>query len=236
MKWKIETKKVVTFDDYIFEKKQGDIINYFIHGRHKNCCVIYLSQSYYKTPKDIRLNCSHYIIFESSSKRENEAICNEQWLDKEAYKRCFKNEHDFYILINQERLPKGIFMGNYNIIERKTDGSSTIVNYDIILSEYVRAKDLANYLHKGRIKTNILHSYIDMGNNKITNLGNPGSPNDAVSKRFLYKRIQKLTTDYNLESVSGNINSIKNEIAELQQSLLSNRKSTQENQCLCKMR
>ena len=29
-----------------------------------------------------------------------------------------------------------------------------------------------------------------MGNNKITNLGNPGSANDAVSKRFLYKRIQ----------------------------------------------
>ena len=67
-----------------------------------------------------------------------------------------------------------------------------------------------------------------MVNNKITNLGNPGSPNDAVSKRILYKRIQNLTTDYSLESVSGNINSIKNEIAELQQSLLSNRKSIQE--------
>ena len=37
-----------------------------------------------------------------------------------------------------------------NIIERKTDGSSTILNYDIILSEYAREKDLANYLHKGR--------------------------------------------------------------------------------------
>ena len=115
-----------------------------------------------------------------------------------------------------------------NIIVRKTDGSSTIVNYDIILSEYARKKDLANYLHKGRNKTNILHSDIDMGNNKITNLGNPGSTNDAVSKRFLYKRIQKLTNDYSFESVSGNINSIKNEIAELRQSILSNRKSIKE--------
>ena len=102
-----------------------------------------------------------------------------------------------------------------NIIERKTDGYSTIVNYDIILSEYARKKDLANYLHKGRNKTNILHGDIDMGNNKITNHGNPGSAIDAVSKRFLYKRIQKLTNDYSLESVSGNINSIKNETAEL---------------------
>ena len=115
-----------------------------------------------------------------------------------------------------------------NIIERKTDGSSTIVNYDIIFFEYARKKDLANYLHKGRNKTNILHSDIDMGNNKITYLGNPGIASDAVSKRFLYKRIQKLTNDYSLESVSGNINSIKNEIAELRQSLLRNRKSIQE--------
>ena len=67
-----------------------------------------------------------------------------------------------------------------------------------------------------------------MGNNKITNLGNPRNANDAVSKWFLYKRIQKLTNDYSLKSVSGNINSIKNEIAELQLSLLNNRKSIQE--------
>ena len=110
-----------------------------------------------------------------------------------------------------------------NIIERKADGFSTIINNDIILPEYARKKDLPNYLHKGGNETNILHSDIDMGNNKITNLGNPGSANDAVSKRFLYKRIQKLTNDYSLESASGNINSIKNEIAELRQSLLSHR-------------
>ena len=59
-------------------------------------------------------------------------------------------------------------------------------------------------------------------------LQNPGSANDAVLKRFLYKRIPKLTNEYSLESISGNINSINNEIAELQKVLLSNRKSSQE--------
>ena len=88
-------QKVVIFDDYVCEKNQEDIINIFIQGRQKNCCAIYLSQSYYKTPKDIRLNCSHYIIFESPSKQENEPICNEQGLDKEAYKMSFENEQDF---------------------------------------------------------------------------------------------------------------------------------------------
>ena len=59
-------QKVVIFDNYVCEKNQNDIINYFIQGRHKNCCVIYISQSYYKTPKDIRINCSHYIILKKS--------------------------------------------------------------------------------------------------------------------------------------------------------------------------
>ena len=76
-------QKVVIFDDYVCEKNQENIINYFIQGQHKNCCVIYLSQLCYKTTKDIRLNCSHYIIFESPSKRENETIYNEQGIDKE---------------------------------------------------------------------------------------------------------------------------------------------------------
>ena len=84
MKWKIETKKVVIFDDYVCEKNQNNMINYFIQGRHKKCCVIYLAQSYYKTPKDIRKTCSHYIIFESPTKQENEAICNDHGIDKEA--------------------------------------------------------------------------------------------------------------------------------------------------------
>ena len=78
-----------------------------------------------------------------------------------------------------------------NIIEKKTDGSSTIVNYDIILSEYARKKDLANYLHKGRNKTNILHSNIDMGNNKITNLGNPKPPLMQFQKGFFINGSKK---------------------------------------------
>ena len=40
-------QKVVIFDDYVLERNQNDITNYFIQGRHKNCCVIYLPQSYY---------------------------------------------------------------------------------------------------------------------------------------------------------------------------------------------
>ena len=57
-----DNQKLVVFDDFVCERNQKPLIEYFIRSRHKNCCVIYLSQSYYLTPKDIRLNCSHFCI------------------------------------------------------------------------------------------------------------------------------------------------------------------------------
>ena len=62
-----DSQKIVIFDDYVCDKNQKPLIEYFIRGRHKNCSVIYLSQSYYKTPKDIRLNCSHFSIYDFPS-------------------------------------------------------------------------------------------------------------------------------------------------------------------------
>ena len=112
-----------------------------------------------------------------------------------------------------------------NIIERKTDGSSTIVNYDIILSEYARKKDLANYLHKGRNKTNILHSDIDMGNNKITNLGTPEVPMIQFQKGFFINGYKNSLMIIALKVFLVILIQLR---MRLRQSLLSNRKSTQE--------
>lgn len=46
-----DNQKHVTFDDYVCEQNQRQLIDYFIQGRHKNCSVIYLSQNFYKTQK-----------------------------------------------------------------------------------------------------------------------------------------------------------------------------------------
>ena len=43
-----DNQKLVIFDDYVCEKNQRQIVDYFIQGRHKNCSVIYLSQSFNK--------------------------------------------------------------------------------------------------------------------------------------------------------------------------------------------
>ena len=48
-----ENRKIVVFDDVLNapEKIQNKIANHFTDGRHHNISPIYLSQSYYDTPK-----------------------------------------------------------------------------------------------------------------------------------------------------------------------------------------
>ena len=88
-------QKLVIFDDYVCDKNQRQIIDYFIQGRYKNCSVIYLSQSFYKTPKDIRLNCSHYCLYEFPSSRESNRISSELGVDKETYKAATRKPFTF---------------------------------------------------------------------------------------------------------------------------------------------
>ena len=74
---------LVINDDYVCDKNQKDIVDYFIQGRHYNCSVIYLTQSYDKTPKDVRINCSHFRIYDFPSSGERGRMSREIGVDKE---------------------------------------------------------------------------------------------------------------------------------------------------------
>jgi len=76
----VDNQKIAVFDDLVCENNQNSIINYFINGRHRNCCVIYLTQTFYKVPKHIRDNCSHFCILRFLP-RENMRIADEIGVD-----------------------------------------------------------------------------------------------------------------------------------------------------------
>ena len=88
-------QEIVIFDDFVYEKNQKPLIEYFIRGRHKNCSVIYLSQSYYLTPKDIRLNCSHFCIFDTPSAAETNRMCKEVNVNKGKFLRATGEPYSF---------------------------------------------------------------------------------------------------------------------------------------------
>jgi predicted ATPase len=54
-----EYQNLIIYDDFVTEKDEDLIIDFFIKGRKKNVSVIYLIQSYFSTPKDIRLQCGY---------------------------------------------------------------------------------------------------------------------------------------------------------------------------------
>ena len=106
-----DNQKLVIFDDYVCEKNQRQIVDYFIQGRHKNCSVIYLSQSFYKPPRDIRLNCSHYCISEFPSSRERNLISSELGVDKEQFKKATKKPFSFLYVDKPRKKVKRNFTG-----------------------------------------------------------------------------------------------------------------------------
>ena len=110
-----DNQKLVIFDDYVCEKNHRQIIDYVIQGRHKNCSVIYLSESFYKTPRDIRLNCSHYCIYDFPSSRERNMISSELGVDNEKFKKATKNHFHFCMLTNQRKNKKKFYWRTLNI-------------------------------------------------------------------------------------------------------------------------
>ena len=97
-----QRKITVVFDDMITEKLQPRFIELFIRGRKFGISVIFISQSYFRVPKDIWLDCTHYFLMGILNKKELQLILYNHlteldFRDIEAlYARCTKKKHDFW--------------------------------------------------------------------------------------------------------------------------------------------
>ena len=72
-------KVLIIFDDMIPDminnKKLNPIIpELFIRGRKLNISIVFITQSYFKVPKDVRLNSTHFFVMKIPNKRELQQI------------------------------------------------------------------------------------------------------------------------------------------------------------------
>ena len=70
-----ERKILIVSDDMIADminnKKLNSIVTeLFIRGRKLNISLVFITQSYFKVPKDVRLNSTHFFIMKIPNKRE----------------------------------------------------------------------------------------------------------------------------------------------------------------------
>lgn len=103
-KMPLDNQKLVIFDDYLNTgaKNDAEIRNNFTNSRNKNCCCVYLSQSFYGTDKTIRMNCTHYCIYEAPSENEVSLLCRELRIKKPNFQKATQKQYDF-IYIDKPR-------------------------------------------------------------------------------------------------------------------------------------
>lgn len=108
------------FDDLCLEKDQHKIEDLYIRGRKlcKGISCIYLTQSYFKTPKIIRINCGYIILKKLSSKRDLNMILSEYDLgvEKEELKKIYMNvckDVKDFLFIDMEGDPKSRFRNKF---------------------------------------------------------------------------------------------------------------------------
>ena len=94
-----ENKAMIVFDDMIADmisnKKLNSIVTeLFIRCRKLNISFVFISQSYFKVPKDVRNNSTHFFIMKIPNKRELQQIAINHSSDVntkdfiEIYRKC----------------------------------------------------------------------------------------------------------------------------------------------------
>ena len=99
-------KVLIIFDDMIAVMINNNKLNpivteLFIRGRKLNISIAFITQSYFKVPKDVRLNSTHFFIMQILNKRELQQIALNHSSDidfkdfMKIYKECTKEPYFF---------------------------------------------------------------------------------------------------------------------------------------------
>ena len=104
-----DKKLLIVFDDMIAdimrsEKFKAVIKELFIRCRKLNISIVFITQSYFRIPKDAKLNSTHYILIKIGNKKELKSIPEEKsgHLDYrdflKMYNYCTKEPYSFMMI------------------------------------------------------------------------------------------------------------------------------------------
>ena len=99
-------KKLIVFDDMIADimtnkRFQAIIKELFIRCRKLNISLVFITQSYFSVPKDVRLNSAHYLVIKINNRIELKNIATDNSADidyrdfKKSYRECTKVPYNF---------------------------------------------------------------------------------------------------------------------------------------------
>ena len=103
-----ENKIVLVFDDMIADMINSRRLNsivteLFISERKLNISLVFITKSYFKVPKDVRLNTTHFFIAKIPNKRELQQIAINHSSDintkdfANIYRKCTAEPYSFLV-------------------------------------------------------------------------------------------------------------------------------------------
>ena len=90
------------------KKLSPKVTELFLRGRKLNISLVFISQSYFKVPKTIRLNATHYFIMKIPNKRELQQIASNHSsdIDFKDFMKLYKEytKEPYLLLVNDVTL------------------------------------------------------------------------------------------------------------------------------------
>ena len=88
-------KVLIVFEDMIADminnKKVNSIVTeLFIKGRKLNISYVFITQSYFKVPKEVKLNTTHFFIMKIPSKLQQIALNHSSDIDSKNFMKIYK--------------------------------------------------------------------------------------------------------------------------------------------------
>ena len=119
-----DKKVLIIFDDMIVdimrsEKFKVIVKELFIRCRKLNISIVFITQSYFRTPKDARLNSTHYILMKIGNKKELKSIAEENSSHLnfkdflKIYSYCTKEPHSF-MMVDTRPTARATFKKNFD--------------------------------------------------------------------------------------------------------------------------
>ena len=120
----IDKKVLIIFDDMIADIMRSEtfkaiVKELFIRCRKLNISIVFIRQSYFRTPKDATLNSTHYILMKIGNKKELKSIAEENsgHLDfkdvLKIYNYCTKDPYSF-MLVDTRPTARVTFKKNFD--------------------------------------------------------------------------------------------------------------------------
>ena len=119
-----DKKVLIIFDDMIVDIRKSEkfkalVKELFIRCRKLNISIVFITQSYFRTPKDARLNSTHYILMKIGNKKELKSIAEENsgYLDFKDFLKIYNyytKEPYSFLLVDTRSTARVTFKKNFN--------------------------------------------------------------------------------------------------------------------------